>query len=265
MTDAARRIRFSLRSDRLAGQSSDLRCWSGIGVVIVSLRNRRRHLNSTLGYVPDRHISTADTAELARLFCECLPYRCEGGYKRAGSPDQRLLFAARHGRSVSMADVGMIGSVSECKASCVAPAMRGWSTAVACLSRLWRTVLPRICHAWPVYRESRRGPPTRWPGEHPMTERAPPQVTSVRVRNYRALQDVALVRCVPASPSVPSSSKRSRRTRPRGVEAKLHHRRPTAVDRPVRMDRRAVRPPLAHRARKPREVLESHVHPRASR
>ena len=63
-------------------------------------------------YVPDRHISATDTAELARLFCECLPYRCEGGYERAGSPDQRLLFAARHGPSVSM-----IGSASECKAS----------------------------------------------------------------------------------------------------------------------------------------------------
>ena len=28
-------------------------------------------------YVPDRHISAADTATFARLYCECLPWRCE--------------------------------------------------------------------------------------------------------------------------------------------------------------------------------------------
>ena len=87
-------------------------------------------------YVPDRHISAADTAELARLFCECLPYRCEGGYERAGSPDQRLLFAARHGRSVSMADVGMIGSVSECKASVLPSLNTGGPVAPGARSRL---------------------------------------------------------------------------------------------------------------------------------
>ena len=87
-------------------------------------------------YVPDRHISAADAAELARLSCECLPYRCVGGYERAGSPDQRLLFAAWHRDPMSMADVGMIGTVSECKASVLPSLNTGGSVAPGAHSRL---------------------------------------------------------------------------------------------------------------------------------
>lgn len=83
-------------------------------------------------YVPDRHISPADTAELARLYCECLPYHCDGS---APAPAERLLLAARHGRAVSMRDVGILGSVSECKAS-ILPRTFGGTVAPDARSRL---------------------------------------------------------------------------------------------------------------------------------
>lgn len=60
---------------------------------------------------PDRFISPADTAKLATLFCECLPYRCNS----PGYPESRLLAAVHDGRGVSMADVKLFGTVDECK------------------------------------------------------------------------------------------------------------------------------------------------------
>ena len=83
-------------------------------------------------YVQNRHISAADTAELARLYCECLPYHCNGS---TPAPAQRLLSAARHGLSVSMADVGILGSVSECKTS-ILPSLATGTVAPGAQSRL---------------------------------------------------------------------------------------------------------------------------------
>ena len=63
---------------------------------------------------PDRFISPADTVKLATLYCECVPYRCEG----SAAQESRLLAAVRDGRGVSMADVDrFVGSVSDCKTS----------------------------------------------------------------------------------------------------------------------------------------------------
>ena len=83
-------------------------------------------------YVRDRHISVADTAELVRLYCECVPYHCDGS---APAPAERLLFAARHGRPVSMADVRILGSVSECKTS-ILPSLATGTVAPGAQSRL---------------------------------------------------------------------------------------------------------------------------------
>ena len=62
---------------------------------------------------PDRLISPADTVRLATLYCECVPYQCEG----SSAQESRLLAAVRYGRGVSMADVDRFGSVRECKTS----------------------------------------------------------------------------------------------------------------------------------------------------
>ena len=63
-------------------------------------------------FAPDRFISPADTAKLATLYCECVPYRCDN----PRDPESQLLAAVRNGRGVSMADVAhFAGWGHECK------------------------------------------------------------------------------------------------------------------------------------------------------
>ena len=63
-------------------------------------------------FTPDRFISPADTAKLATLFCECVPYRCD----HPRDPELHLLAAVRAGRGVSMSDVARFaGWGHECK------------------------------------------------------------------------------------------------------------------------------------------------------
>ena len=67
-------------------------------------------------FAADRFISPADTVELAKLYCECVPYRCRR--TPLDELDSQLIAAVRDGRGVSLADVERFASwAAECQTS----------------------------------------------------------------------------------------------------------------------------------------------------
>ena len=70
-----------------------------------------------------RFISPADTETLARLVCECNPWRCDFVGRRPRGEVERVVLAARTGGRVSMADARLLGSPYECQASALGGAV----------------------------------------------------------------------------------------------------------------------------------------------
>ena len=89
--------------------------------------------------VPTGSISPADTAKLATLYCECVPYRCEHNPRY---PANQLLAAVQAGRGLSMATVRDLGSPAECNTSIVSSWGEPVPGAMSRLRAFYATVRP---------------------------------------------------------------------------------------------------------------------------